>query len=113
MSDLNKLQTQKLPMVPKAGAALILSIIGCVIGIFAGIVLGAIGLYLSKQAQTVMNMNPDKYRGEKIIKAASIWGIVSIIQGIILTIIFILYIIFIFSLIFENPEILEYVRQNI
>ena len=100
MSDLNELQTNKLPMAPKAGAALIFGIIGCVAGLsygIPGIILGAIGLSLHKRAEQAMYMRPGAYRGDKIIRLAKKWSTAALVQGIILTVFFMLYFAFFIS----------------
>jgi hypothetical protein len=95
-------------MAPKAVAALILAIASCPGGLaygVPGIVLGAIGRHLSRQARIIFDANPGTYRGEKLIRAAEKWSRVGLIQGIIITVVSALfwtaYFVVLFGLIFS------------
>jgi hypothetical protein len=97
MGDLNTIQNKDLRMTPKAVAALFVAIAGCEAGWaygIPGIIVGAIGLSLARKAQETFLSHPELYHGKKVITEALKWSKVAIIQGIILTIVYILYIAF-------------------
>ena len=103
MSDHTAGQPARKRMAPKAVAALFLAIASCEWGLaygVPGIVLSAISRKLHRSARAVFDADPNKYRGEKIIRAAEKWSRVGLIQGIILTIAWALFWTAYFALIF-------------
>jgi hypothetical protein len=90
MSDQAASPPARLPMAPKAVAALILAIAACEGGLaygLPGLILGIVSQSICRRARTLFDADPLKYRGEKILRAAEKWSRIGFIQGIILTIV--------------------------
>jgi hypothetical protein len=111
MSDQTASHTVRLPMAPKAVAALILATAACGSGLaygLPGLILGIISRTICRQARTLFDADPLKYRGEKFLRAAEKWSRIGLIQGIILTVvwavIFTGYCVAIFSLAFSHSS---------
>ncbi len=79
---------QKQP--PKAVAALVLGICSIVFGCYVGIILGIIGLVLSKKGYAAYNEAPEQYAGDGMLKAGKITSIIGIIIGIIYILYFVI-----------------------
>jgi len=72
------------PNAPYAVAALILGILALLVGCFGvGLVLGIIGLVLANKGQKECALNPDKYKGQGMLKAGKIMSIIAIVFGAI------------------------------
>lgn len=74
--------------VPGENVAFALGIIALITGIYTGIVLGGIGLVISKNGYETYNDNPDQYIGTDMLKIGNITSIVGIIEGIIGVLVF-------------------------
>ena len=101
MSDGNRHQGRRLPMAPRAVAGLILGTVACGVGWaygIPGIIVGAIGLSISRKARATFDANPDMYRGERFIIEGLKWSRTGIIQGIILTVVWVLIYVLLFGL---------------
>jgi hypothetical protein len=97
MSDQGSANTRQ-AMAPSGVAALILGITASCVGWsfgIPGIIVGAIGMNISRKARGIFDANPGKYRGERFIKEGMKWSRIGLIQGIILTVFWVLYYVFI------------------
>lgn len=73
---------QPLPQLPNATAALVLGILSIVFGcLFVGLILGIIGLVLSKKGKEVYRENPTGYSGYGALNAGRILSIIGIVLG--------------------------------
>ncbi|RPJ09855.1 MAG: hypothetical protein EHM28_00225 [Spirochaetaceae bacterium] len=82
---------KSLPIVPSGFASLILGISGCCFGWlygFPGIILSVIGMILAGKGKRAVAEKPNGYRMANIAKAGGTWSLVGLIQGIILTVIY-------------------------
>ena len=92
-------QTEKIPL-PNATATLVLGILSIVIGCFSiGLILGIIGLVISKEGRELYDRNPDGYIGYSSLNAGRVLCIIGIIMGGIGTFIALLWILGITTLI--------------
>ncbi len=74
--------------VPGQNVALALGLIALFTGIYTGIIIGGIGLMISKNGYETYNENPDKYIGTDTLKIGKTTSIIGIIEGVIGIIIF-------------------------
>jgi len=87
-------------MCPGGVASLIVGISGCQVGWaygFPGIIVGIIGLVMSLKAKQTLADNPGLYRGERLVGSAVTWSVVGLIQGVVLTLLYILLFAFVIS----------------
>jgi hypothetical protein len=102
MSNANLNQEKPKAMAPSAVAALILGVSACSVGWaygIPGIIVGAIGLNIAGKAKAAFDLNPGLYRGERLIAEGLKWSRIGLIQGIILTVAYILYFVVIVGLV--------------
>ncbi len=101
------MEKQSLPNATVVLIMGILSIVGCCCYGAPGIIFGIIAIILAKKATNLYNENPEIYEGIGNVKAGKIMGII----GLILSILFIGYLIWIISFIgweaLQNPELLQ------
>lgn len=96
--------------LPNATASLILGILAivtsCCYG-FLGIILGAIGLVLANKDSKLYQQNPSLYDNFGNVKAGKILSIIGIVLGLL----FLMYYVWIFSVIgmdaLSNPELMQ------
>jgi len=98
VSDRDFSQVKRLPVLPKSVASLVVGVLSCEMGWaygIPGIILGAIGLSMANQAQRAAATYPNAYRGYKLAESGCIWSMVGLVQGIILTVAYVVFFIFI------------------
>ncbi len=75
-------QPQVPPQLPNATAVLVLGILSIVFGcIFVGLVMGIVGLILSKKGKELHEQNPTGYSGWGSLNAGRIMSIIGIVLG--------------------------------
>lgn len=68
------------PNAPNAVASLVLGILSLAIGCLGvGLILGIIGLVLASKGTKEYNANPERYKGEGMLKAGKIMSIIGIV----------------------------------
>lgn len=81
MEVVNPPQTEKIPL-PNATSTLVLGILSIVIGCGSlGLILGIIGLVISKEGKQLYDQNPDGYTGYSNLNAGRILCIIGVILG--------------------------------
>jgi hypothetical protein len=85
MEVINQKQT-----LPNSAATLVLGILSIVLGCGFGLVLGIIGLVISKEGKQIFLQNPDKYTGYGNLNAGRVMCIIGVVIGgvALLTILF-------------------------
>ena len=68
---------------PNTVAALVLGICSIIFGLYGGIILGIIGLVLSRKGYAAYNKAPEQYDGAGMLIGSMIMSIIGIIMGII------------------------------
>ena len=99
MEVVNPPQTVKTPL-PNASATLVLGILSIVVGCGGlGLVLGIIGLVISKEAKQMYDQNPDAYTGYGNLNAGRVLSIIGVVIGGISLLVFIFWILGIAALV--------------
>ncbi len=99
MEVVNPPQTTKTPL-PNASATLVLGILSIVVGCGGlGLVLGIIGLVISKEAKQMYDQNPDAYTGYGNLNAGRVLSIIGVVIGGISLLVFIFWILGIAALV--------------
>ena len=71
-----------MPMLPNASAVLVLGILSILVGcVTLGLVLGIIGLVLSKEGRIAYADNPNGYSGYGMLNAGRVLSIIGIVLG--------------------------------
>jgi hypothetical protein len=77
----NTMNTTK-PTLPNAVAVLVLGILSIICSCFIlGLILGIIGLVLSKEGKKAFQQDPDKYEGYGALNAGRVLSIIGIVLG--------------------------------
>lgn len=101
------MEKEKLPNATLILILGIVSIVGCCCYGFPGLISGIIALVLANKATDVYKLAPDNYSDYGNVKAGKIMGII----GIVLSLMFIAYLVWVISFIgmeaLQNPEILQ------
>ncbi len=93
MEVINPQPTQK-KMLPNSGPTLVLGILSLVLGCgMLGLVLGIIGLAISKDAKNMYDKDPDAYVGYGSLNAGRILCIIGIVIGSASVLVFFLWVI--------------------
>jgi hypothetical protein len=85
-------QPQQKTMLPNSSATLVLGILSIVLGCGFGLVLGIIGLAISKEAKQLYDKNPDAYSGYGNLNSGRVLCIIGIVLSGVSILILLLWI---------------------